>query len=60
MKDIGRARRKPLANPTIELIFDPRCPLGSGEIDPFANYPLNLTSGDRELIANSKAAPSSG
>jgi len=53
MKSIGRARRKPPSNPTFELFLDPRCRLGSGEIDPFVQYPIDLTSPDRELIANS-------
>lgn len=56
MKDIGRSWRRPPANPTIELILDPRCRLGSGEADPFARYPIELASVDRELVANSTAA----
>jgi len=53
MKNIGRARRKPPSNPTIELFVDSECQLGSGEIDPFVNFPFELTASDRELVANS-------
>jgi hypothetical protein len=57
MKDIGRARRRPKKRlTTFELIFDPQCRLGSGEIDPFLQYPIKMGPSEKALLSESTFA----
>ncbi|KAK9489184.1 hypothetical protein V1508DRAFT_428769 [Lipomyces doorenjongii] len=66
MKEIGRSRRRPKRNPTIDLDFvvlepwersPPRSPwlgclsVGSSALDPFLRFPLELDGTARQLVA---------
>lgn len=54
MKDIGRARRRPKKGPTsFELIFNPKCRLGSREIDPFVKFPIEMGQNEKYLLSMS-------
>jgi hypothetical protein len=54
MKDIGLSRRRPKKNKVFEMLINPRAIVGTGDVDPFAPYPIDLGPAERELIANSK------
>lgn len=54
MKDIGRARRRPKKGPTtFELMFNPKCQLGSREIDPFVRFPIEMGPTEKSLLSMS-------
>jgi hypothetical protein len=69
MKDIGRSRRRPKKNVTIELDFapletsertttTPSWPgymwFGAGRLDPFLRFPMTLDATARGLVAHSE------
>lgn len=66
MTEVGKARRKPKTKPgRNETILELRNPtqrqpnidrLGSGSLDPFGRYPVELDDDGRILVANSTCA----
>jgi hypothetical protein len=54
MKDIGRSRRRPKKNEIFEVLIDPRSVLGTGDVDPFAPYPIEMGATERELVTYSE------
>jgi hypothetical protein len=54
MKDIGRSRRRPKKNIIFELVIEPRSLPGTGDVDPFAPYPIEMGATERELITYSE------
>jgi hypothetical protein len=64
MRQVGKARRRPKNKRgrnqiVLELHSTPQPPasieyLGSGRIDPFIRFPIELDDGARALLANSK------
>lgn len=52
MKDVGRGRRRPRKNHTFEIILDPQSHLGHNNVDPFAQYPIEMGPLERDLVAS--------